>query len=112
MYYDKIYTMHKKGRRIILHFYQRLKDLREDHDLTQADVAKIIGTSQRQYCRWEMGQWQMPIEHYKTLARYYEVSLDYLAGLISKPTAPGGGPYKVSKNYNINQNGNITNNFN
>lgn len=54
----------------------------------------------------------MPIEHYKTLARYYECSIDYLAGLCNHPTAPGGGPYKVTKIGKIVNHGNMTNNFN
>ena len=66
-------------------FYQRLRDMREDHDLTQVDVAKILDTSQEQYSRWERGIYAMPIEHYKTLARYYNVSVDYLCGLLDKP---------------------------
>lgn len=66
-------------------FHQRLRDMREDHDKTQAQIAKLLGTRQQQYARWESGQWQMPIEHYKTLARYYNVSLDFLCGLLDKP---------------------------
>jgi len=66
-------------------FYQRLRDIREDADKTQAQIASLLQTTQQQYARWESGAWQMPIEHYKTLARYYNVSLDYLAGLIDTP---------------------------
>ena len=68
-----------------MQFYQRLRDLREDHDKTQSEIAELLETTQQQYSRWESGNWQMPIEHYKTLARYYNVSLDYLAGLIDHP---------------------------
>ena len=70
---------------ILLQFYQRLRDLREDSDKTQAEIAALLNTTQQQYQRWERGSWQMPIEHYKTLARYYNVSLDYLAGLTDTP---------------------------
>ncbi|MBE6630180.1 MAG: helix-turn-helix transcriptional regulator [Ruminococcaceae bacterium] len=66
-------------------FHQRLRDMREDHDKTQTQIAEILGTRQQQYARWESGQWQMPIEHYKTLARYYNVSIDYLCGLVEYP---------------------------
>lgn len=93
-------------------FYQRLRDMREDHDLSQEKIAEMLGTSRQQYARWEMGLWQMPIEHYKTLARYYECSIDYLAGLCNHPTAPGGGPYKITKIGKIVNHGNMTNNFN
>jgi len=68
-----------------MQFYQRLRDVREDADKTQAEIAAVLGTWQQQYARWESGAWQMPIEHYKTLARYYNVSLDYLAGLTDVP---------------------------
>ena len=62
-----------------------LRDLREDADKTQAEIASLLGTRQQQYARWESGGWQMPIEHYKTLAQFYNVSIDYLAGLIDTP---------------------------
>lgn len=89
-----------------MYFYQRLRDLREDADLTQAQVAAILGTSQRQYCRWELGQWQMPVEHYKTLAKYYNVSLDYLAGLTDTVRTLDGSRYRINKNITITQTGN------
>ena len=66
-------------------FNQRLRDLREDADKTQTEIATLLGTRQQLYARWVSGMYQMPIEHYKTLARYYNVSLDYLAGLIDTP---------------------------
>lgn len=68
-----------------MQYYQRLRDLREDKDKTQSEIAEILGTSRQQYSRWESGTWQMPIEHYKTLAKYYNTSLDYIAGLIDTP---------------------------
>ena len=68
-----------------MNYYQRLRDVREDADKSQQEIALLLNTSQQQYSRWESGMWQMPIEHYKTLAQYYNISLDYLAGLIDKP---------------------------
>ena len=68
-----------------MQFYQRLRDVREDADKTHTEIAAILGTRQQQYARWESGAWQMPIEHYKALAQYYNVSIDYLAGLIDTP---------------------------
>lgn len=65
--------------------YQRLKDLREDHDKTQADIAALLGTVQQQYHKYEAGKQELPMHHFITLARYYNVSLDYLAGLIDTP---------------------------
>lgn len=61
--------------------YQRIADLREDADLKQEVVAKLLGTSQTQYSRWERGERDIPTEHVITLARYYRVSVDYLLGL-------------------------------
>lgn len=68
-----------------MQFYQRLRDMREDHDKSQKEIAALLNTSQEQYSRWERGAWQLPIEHYKTLAKYYNVSVDYLCGLIDTP---------------------------
>ena len=78
-------------------FYQRLRDIREDFDRNQTQIAQVLGTSQEQYSRWERGQYQMSIEHYKTLARYYNVSIDYLAGLSEQPKTLDGTPYRVIK---------------
>ena len=72
-----------------MQFYQRLRDIREDNDKTQKDIADLLGTRQQQYARWESGLYQMPIEHYKTLARYYGISIDYLAGLVDTPKKLG-----------------------
>ena len=66
-------------------YYQRLRDMREDHDKSQTEIADLLGVKQQQYSRWESGLYMMPIENYKILAKYYNVSLDYLAGLIDTP---------------------------
>ena len=65
--------------------YQRLKDLREDHDLKQTDIAKLLGTTRQQIGKWENGIQSMGIDKYITLAKFYNVSLDYLAGLVDTP---------------------------
>lgn len=65
--------------------YQRLKDLREDADKNQKEIAKIIGTSQSYYAQYENGKRSIPFERMITLAKYYNVSLDYMAGLIDTP---------------------------
>lgn len=65
--------------------YQRLKDIREDNDLTQADVAKLLKTTRQQVGKWENGVQMMGIDKYMVLAKYYNVSIDYLAGLIDVP---------------------------
>lgn len=61
--------------------YQRIADLREDADLKQEVIAKLLGTSQTQYSRWERGERDIPTEHVITLARFYKVSVDYILGL-------------------------------
>ncbi|MBO5357457.1 MAG: helix-turn-helix transcriptional regulator [Clostridia bacterium] len=63
----------------------RLKDLREDKDLKQADIAKILNTTQEQISKWENGVQLMGIDKYMVLAEYYNVSIDYLCGLIDTP---------------------------
>ena len=64
--------------------YARIRDLREDHDLNQTQVANVLGTTQTQYSRWERGAQEIPLHHFITLAKYYKVSLDYLAGLTNR----------------------------
>lgn len=64
--------------------YTRLKDLREDKDMLQEDVATILDTSQQQYSRWERGAQEIPFHHVITLAKYYKCSIDYIAGLTNK----------------------------
>ena len=68
-----------------MHFYQRLRDLREDSDKTQAQIGAILGMKYQQYARYESGEREMPMHHFIALARYYNVSLDYLAGIIDEP---------------------------
>ena len=63
----------------------RLKDMREDRDLKQSDIAKILKTTQEQISKWENGVQLMGIDKYMILAEYYNVSIDYLCGLIDTP---------------------------
>ena len=65
--------------------YQRLKDLREDADKSQKDIAEIIGTSQSYYAQYENGKRAIPFERVVVLAKYYNVSLDYIAGFTDIP---------------------------
>lgn len=64
-----------------MYIYPRFRDLREDMDLKQEDVAKILQTTQTQYSRWERGAQEMPLHHAITLAQFYKVSMDYITGL-------------------------------
>lgn len=68
-----------------MNFYQRLKDIREDHDLKQSDIARILGTTRQQVGKWENGKQIPGIDKYIILAKYYDISIDYLAGLIDTP---------------------------
>ena len=61
--------------------YQRIRDLKEDSDIKQKDVAQIIGMSEKQYARYERGETDIPMQAAIKLAKYYNVSLDYIAGL-------------------------------
>ena len=58
-----------------------LRELREDHDLTQAEVAKVLGTTQQVYSRYEKGINEIPVHHLITLCRFYGVSSDFILGL-------------------------------
>lgn len=58
-----------------------IRDLREDADLTQLQVAQILGTSQTMYARYERGANELPIHHLLTLCEFYKVSSDYILGL-------------------------------
>ena len=62
-------------------YRQRLRDLREDADKTQEEIAAVLGTSQTMYARYERGANELPIRHLLTLCRYYHVSADYILGL-------------------------------
>ncbi len=61
--------------------FKRLKDLREDKDLFQKDIAKILQISQQYYSEYEKGNRTIPIEYLIILAKYYETSVDYIVGL-------------------------------
>ena len=64
-----------------------LRNLREDHDLTQTDIAKLLNTSQTVYSRYERDERTLPTEMLYTLALYYNISADYLLGLTDEPKA-------------------------
>ena len=60
--------------------YQRIRDLREDKDLKQADLAKLLNCTQACYSNYENGKRDVPAEVLETLAGFYSVSVDYLLG--------------------------------
>lgn len=61
-------------------YFQRLRDLREDMDMNQTQVAKLLHTSQTVYSRYERGYQTIPVEHLLILADFYKVSTDYILG--------------------------------
>lgn len=61
--------------------YQRIRDLREDNDKTQADIAKILNTHTTQYRRWETGETEIPVHKVLELCKLYNVSADYILEL-------------------------------
>ena len=78
MYYVIVCAGEKMKQNILL---KRLRDLREDNDLTQSNIADVLKTSQTMYARYERGANELPIHHLITLCKLYHVSSDYLLGL-------------------------------
>lgn len=62
-------------------YIQRMRNLREDNDKTQQQIADYLGTSQTMYARYERGANELPIYHLLALCKYYNVSSDYILGL-------------------------------
>ena len=65
--------------------YKRIRDLREDSDLSQRQIAEIINMHKTTYARYETGERELPFNIAILLAKHYKVSLDYLAGLSNNP---------------------------
>lgn len=72
---------HNKGESVMY----RIRDLREDRDLSQAEIAKVIKTTQQQYSKIETGRADISGEKLILLARYYNISADYILGLTKEP---------------------------
>ena len=66
--------------------YRRIRDLREDNDLTQKELAKVLNCSQQVYSNYELGQKDIPTAILIKLADYYKVSIDYILGRTDKNT--------------------------
>ena len=64
-----------------MYYYQRIRDLREDSDKKQIDIAVFLGIAQTQYHLYESGKRELPFHMAVALAKFYNVSLDYIAGL-------------------------------
>lgn len=65
--------------------YRRLRELREDHDFTQRALAKMLGLTQPQYCRYEQGYRDLPTDILIQLADLYHTSTDYILGRTDDP---------------------------
>ncbi len=65
-------------------YIKKLRDLREDNDKTQQDIADMLGTSQTMYARYERGANELPIRHLIALCKYYNVSADFILGINEK----------------------------
>lgn len=72
--------MHKKGGVKFVSIYQRIRDLREDNDLKQSDVAAQLYLAREVYRRYETGAREIPLNIAILIADFYGVSLDYIAG--------------------------------
>ncbi|MCI8803712.1 MAG: helix-turn-helix transcriptional regulator [Oscillibacter sp.] len=62
-------------------YYEILRELREDHDYSQQQIAEVLNTTQQVYSRYERGINELPVRHLKALCRFYHVSADYVLGL-------------------------------
>ena len=69
---------------MVMHLYQRIRDLREDADLPQREVAEFLSISVQQYSLYERGDREIPFHHVIALAKFYNVSIDYIAGLTNQ----------------------------
>jgi len=69
---------------IFLLYIKRIRDLREDSDKTQKEIAEVLGTSQTMYARYERGANELPLHHFIVLCKYYKVSADYILGFTDK----------------------------
>ena len=68
-----------------MNYHERLKNIREDRDFTQTDIANLLGTTRQQVSKWETGVQMMGVDKYIILAKHYNISVDYLLGLIDDP---------------------------
>lgn len=93
-----------------MNYYQRLKNLREDLDIDQKEIAELLQTTQQQISKYENGKQELPFRRAIILARFYNVSLDYISGLTDIPTTISGKPYQITKrntdNISVNTTGN------
>lgn len=68
-----------------MNYYRRIRDLREDRDLTQEQIVKILNMHKTTYTNYEQGKREPPFDFIIKLAKIYDVSIDYIAGLTDEP---------------------------
>ena len=68
-----------------MHYTERIRTLREDRDKTQSDIAELLKVGQRTYCDYELGKTRIPVDSLIILAKYYNVSMDYICGISETP---------------------------
>ena len=75
-----------------MYVYPRIRDLREDNDKTQAEIAEMLGQHITTYRRWESGETEIPTHILQELCKYYQVSVDYVLGFtdVKKPLPKDG----------------------
>ena len=66
-------------------YIERIRELREDHDLKQKEIAEFLGTTQQVYSRYEKGENEIPVRHIIALSKFYKVSWDYIPGETDDP---------------------------
>ena len=70
-----------------MEYRERIRNVREDRDFTQAEIGKLLNKSQQGYNHIEAGRAELKIEDQVTLCRFYDLSADYLIGLVDKPSS-------------------------
>ncbi len=80
---------------------QIIRDLREDHDLKQSDIAELLGTTQQYYSKYEAGKFELPVRFLMKLADFYGVSADYLLGRTECPRVNPDLAAPVTNDYTV-----------
>ena len=85
VYITRCIVVKKNNEGVMFLYYPRLRDLREDKDLTQIELVQILGMHKTTYTNYEQGKRDIPFSLAIRLAKFYNVSLDYIAGLTTEP---------------------------
>ena len=65
---------------MLMRYYERIREIREDHSITQQKIADLLHIGQRTYADYESGKTRIPVDSLLILAKYYDVSMDYITG--------------------------------